>query len=176
MEPEVRKQVLMILKAKKEGNLPPHLEPMYEKIMKSGLAEKALAPPEQSAPTDAELLGASLKKFPVDDSGYLKSHRYGGTIKPPGEETRPASPSDLAMHYAEQNALEMAGEPIGGASGGARVVRAADTETRRFGPNEKAQRAMLGAGLKRTRGAPLTWRADLGDISEEDLLQMLGGQ
>lgn len=124
---------------------------------------------------------------PLDSSGYTASKRYGGSVGSgvEGVPPTPLSPDDLAQHYAEQQMLQEAGQPIGNTSisGGGRVTAPADTEVRPW-----AQRTPAGykdRGLnpgdaplqpqRRSRGAPITYPS-AATADDEAILRMLMGQ
>lgn len=199
MDPQAQALLQKLAAAKAAGQpLPPQLEQVYQEAVRRGLIpdvnSQAADPrsmvanalrPKDFRPVERNDQGAFTP--PMDPSGNIASHRYGGTMSSGVEGVPPStvSPADLATHYAEQMALEEARQPIGNTSisGGNRITAPADTEVRPWAQRTPAgykERGLDPKGaplqpVRRERGAPLVQTSPAG-MSDEMILRMLMGQ
>lgn len=116
----------------------------------------------------------------------IASHRYGGTMASGAEGVPPSpmDPNELMMHYAEQNALKEAGQPIGDTmvSQGRRVTAPADTEVRPWAQRTPAGYKDRGLDpsqaplqpVAKSRGAPNVYPA-AATVDEEAILRQIMG-
>lgn len=180
--------------------LPPELQQIYDAAAAKGLIKSGAQNPNvrqqvadalRNRPSDfrpVERDKAGNFAPPMDPSGNIASHRYGGTMASGAEGVPPTamSPDDLMMHYAEQNALQEAGQPIGNTmvSQGRRVTGPADTEVRPWAQRTPAGYKDRGLDpsqaplqpVAKTRGAPNVYPAAATVDEEEILRQIMGMQ
>jgi hypothetical protein len=180
------------------GGLNPQQQELFDFVKQRGFLPEAQGPDPRAAvvqslrnrPNDfrpVERDDAGNFTPPMDQSGNIASHRYGGTMSSGMEGVPPSnvSPEDLAAHYAEQQMLEEARRPISNTSisQGRRITAPADTEVRPW-----AQRTPSGykeRGLdpsqaplqpqRAGRNAPITWPSAQ-TMSDEEIMRMLMGQ
>lgn len=200
-----QEELMMVLK-QLEGmvnsgqQLPPELQQVYDAAVEKGLIRQGAQNPDVRSQVAAALRKRPSDYRPVDrdkqgnfdpamdPSGYMASHRYGGSMASGAEGVPPTplSPDQLAMHYSEQNALEEANQPIGNTmiSQGRRVTAPADTEVRPWAQRTPAGYKDRGLDpsqaplqpVQRQRGAPLTYPSAETMDEEEILRQIMGVQ
>jgi hypothetical protein len=209
VDPQVDQALNEIVRQVKAGEqVDPRKLDILKKMLASGWrpSEDPMAAPAPVGPqADPRAMAVkALRKPPEMELGatppmggppnqYLKSAKYGGTMNPVGDAPEvPIDPNQQMQHYAEQLALQEASKPIGGASGGAKVTRAADTEVRPWAQQtDNAVKAdeirRLGMGLNvdpsqaalvsqgKVRGAPDVYRSAQ-SMTDEEIARMLMGQ